>query len=494
MKQHLLRAWLGFLFLFGGCLCAEEGLEEVHVPDSTVSSESEPLEVGQQKVVVVPITDAIGNANFYVLRRAVKDAIRDEADVLVLDINTPGGRVDKMLEMVDAILEFPGTTIAYVNDEAMSAGAFISMSTKEIWFAPHSVIGAAEVVSSNGEDVNESMKRKIESYLNGKIRAIVEGYRYRADIMRAMSDPDFELKLDDQVLCEKGKLLTLTYTEAMKPYGEPPEPLLGSGIAADLEDLLNQKYGEGNYVYIEHKITWSEELAKYMEKIAPILLGLGILGLFIEFKTPGFGIFGIGGILLILIVFASNYVAGLAGYEAVIFLILGMLLILLELFLAPGVIVLAAAGLLMMFGAILWSLADIWPRPENVDGFSMPDLSVFIGPLYQIFFSMALAVVLFVLLLRFLPKSWFWDKLVLNTAVAAPDRVVAGGASSVTGVPEQLPAVGSKGVAITDLHPGGTVEIEGTYYEAQVNLFDIRTGEAVVVTGYKNFYLLVEKL
>jgi len=471
-----------FLFLSGfvGSLVHAETKEE------TVSSAAE------KHVVVVPIEDTIGNANYYVVRRSVKEAIRDGADVLVLDINTPGGRVDKMLEIVDAILEFPGTTIAYVNDEAMSAGAFISMSANEIWFAPRAVIGAAEVVGGSGEDVNESMKRKIESYLNGKMRAIVEDYPYRADIMRAMNDPDFVLKIGDEVLCKEDELLTLTYTEAMKEYGDPPTPLLGSGIADDITDLLNQKLGSGNYVIETNEITWSENLAKLMEKVAPILLTLGILGLFIEFKTPGFGIFGICGLGLLLIVFAGNYVAGLAGYEPVIFLLLGVLLILLEIFIAPGVMILAGLGLIFLFGSMIWSLADIWPSTDD-GGFVIPGMDVFISPLMQVVGSFCAAIILLALLFRFLPKSLFWDKLVLKTTSPSPDAVVSGGASSMGGTPDALPDIGTKGVAITDLHPGGTVEVDGKYYEAQVVLEDLKTGTPVVVTGYKHFYLLVEK-
>jgi membrane-bound serine protease (ClpP class) len=113
--------------------------------------------------------------------------------------------------------------------------------------------------------------------------------------------------------------------------------------------------------------------------------------------------------------------------------------------------------------------------------------------MFEVMVYLCVAIILFALLLRFLPKSFFWDKLVLRTTSAEADTVIAGGASSTGGTPASLPDVGKQGVAVTDLHPGGTVEIDGKYFEAQVSLEDLKTGTHIVVTGYKHFYLLVEK-
>jgi len=164
----------------------------------------------------------------------------------------------------------------------------------------------------------------------------------------------------------------------------------------------------------------------------------------------------------------------------------------LEIFLAPGVMILAGLGMVFMLGSVIWSLADVWPS-DSGGGFVIPGMDVFISPMLQVFGSLCAAFILLALLLRFLPKSLFWDKLVLNTTSADADAVIAGGASTTGRKPDSLPKTGSRGIAITDLHPGGTVEIDGTYYEAQVVLEDIKTGTKVIVSGYKHFYLLVEK-
>ena len=100
-----------------------------------------------------------------------------------------------------------------------------------------------------------------------------------------MIDPDYELKIGDKLIKPKGELLSLTATEANKTYGNPAQSLLGAGIAKSIDELLTKKYGAGNYVIRQFQVTWSEELAQYLNAAAPILLGLGLLALFIEFMA-----------------------------------------------------------------------------------------------------------------------------------------------------------------------------------------------------------------
>ncbi|MBC8039050.1 MAG: hypothetical protein H7Y06_00755, partial [Opitutaceae bacterium] len=313
-------------------------------------------------VVVIPVREGIDKPILYVLRRGLKEAIEKKADVLVLDMETPGGRLDVTFEIMEALEKFEGETITFVNKEAISAGAFISATTKEIWFAPRGIIGAAAAVSSGGEDIQETMQLKINSFLRAKVRAMSEGQPYRGAAVSAMLDKDYELKIGEEVLKPKGELLSLTATEASKSYGQPPQPLLAAGIANDVDHLLVQKYGAGNFTVQTLEVTWSEELATYLTAISPILMGLGLLAVFIEFKTPGFGFFGITGGVLLGIVFFGHYAAGLSGHEPALVFVLGVLLVAAEIFFFPGVIVAALTGVLLMLGALVWSMADLWPN------------------------------------------------------------------------------------------------------------------------------------
>ncbi len=272
-----------------------------------------PAASGPTRVVVIPVRDQIADPVLFILRRGLKAAGKN--DFVVLDMKTPGGALGTALEMMEALDKFEGRTATYINDEAISAGAFISAVTDDIYFAPKGIIGAAAAVSSQGAEIPETMRLKVNSFLEAKVGAYTEGKRYRAEVLTAMFDKDYELKIGEKVIKAKGKLLSLTATQAAELYGEPPAPLLSSGAAKSLEALLDEKFGAGNYRIERLAVTWSERLAQYITNYASILLGLGILCLYIEFKTPGFGVFGLSGGALLLLVFFGHYVAGLSGYE-----------------------------------------------------------------------------------------------------------------------------------------------------------------------------------
>lgn len=467
----------------------------VPLPVITPAERAAALVSGDGRVHVyrVPITEAISKPNMFILRRSIKQAIEQDVKVIVIDMDTPGGRLDITLDMMELLDRFEGETITYVNKDAISAGAYISMATDSIYFSPAGVMGAAAVVSGGGEEIDESMKAKINSYLLARMRSYTEEFPYRSQLIRAMADLDYELKIDGKVLKESGELLSLTASEAVALYGTPPRPLLADGIAEDLDQLLSERYGAGAYQLETFEISWSEEAAKYLDSIAPILLGLGLLLLFIEFKTPGFGIFGIGGLTLVGVVFASNYLAGLAGFEAILFFILGLAFIVVDIFLLPGTFIFLSVGLLLILGSLMWTLSDVWPVPAG-DGpagipFTISPDSLWIA-LYEMVGAFAIAFIGLWLIWRFLPNTPLYGRLVHTVAGAMPDPVVTGG-KDVPG-PESLPPIGSEGRVVQPLHPLGEVEIGGIRYQATVEIGAIDRDTPVKVTGYKHFNLLVE--
>ncbi len=431
----------------------------------------------------------------YILRRGTKDAIAAEADVILLEIDTPGGRLDVTLEIMEILSRFPGETLAYVNDEAVSAGAYISAATDDIYFAPRALIGSAAVVAGGGQEIPPTIKEKINSYLRAKVRTVAGAHPYRADVIRAMMDENFELRIDDAVIKPAGELLSLTAPEAMERYGEPPIPLLGRGIYDTIEALLETRYGVDNYELVSVELTWSEGLARYMAGIAPVLLGIGLLLLFIEFKTPGFGVFGFAGIVLLLVVFASNYVAGLAGYEPVLLFFLGVILVIVEIFLFPGLIVFAFLGILCILGALLWSLTDVWPSgTEGDDGTPFQlEIGMLLEPLQTLGLSLLVMIAGLIIIWRFLPQTSVYGKLVLQSTTGPANPLPAGGAST-TSPQTALPEPGAVGVAVTDLFPHGEIEIDGQRYQAAVSVGSLERGTRVEVEGRRNFYLLVRRI
>ncbi len=436
------------------------------------------------KVVVIPIREAIAKPELFILRRGLKEAIEAKVETIVLDMETPGGSLDVTFDMLKALEKFPGKTVTYINREAISAGALISAGTDDIYFAPGGLIGAAAPVLATGGQLDDAMRGKIVSYLKARVRSVSEGKGYRGQVISAMIDMESEFKIGDTVIKEKGELLSLTAQEAVKRYGEPPQTLLGEGIAENLDALLDRIHGAGQYSVVRLEITWSEKLAQYLTSLTPLLLGLGMLLMFIEFKTPGFGIFGISGIVLLSVVFLSQYVAGLSGHEPLLFFLIGVMLVVLELIFFPGFLVFILTGSVLMLGSLVWSMADLWPEePITLSG------DVFVRPLLNVGAGLGLAVVLFWALLKFLPKGTLVDRLVLTAAVAGEP----GATHSLTGDgPTGGSLLGTAGVAATALFPSGQVEIAGRRYEARLAVGFADAGTPVKVTGLAEFGLIVE--
>lgn len=477
----------------------ESGAEEsvattADAPRATISSLErvipEPPEGGWD-VYVVPIEDAITKPQLYILRRALKEAIANDVEVILLDMNTPGGDLYTTLEMMEALDYFEGTTMTFVDKEAISAGSYISIATDDIWFAPGGVMGAAAVITGQGEDLNQTLKSKIDSYLRARVRAISKEHRYRADVQRAMMDINFELEIDGTVIKEEGELLTITADEAIELYGNPPQSLLAQGIADDIDDLLTQKFGAGNYNIRTFEVTWSEQFAKWFQTISPILISAGILLLIFEMKTPGVGVFAVGGVTLLLIVFASQYFAGMAGNEPMLIFLVGIVLIGVEIFLIPGTLIAGVLGGVCVMGSLVWALADIWPK--GAKGFSI-SAEVFFIPVAQVSVGLIVAFLAAIAFVKFLPDSPLKRALVLGATVSGRSPAMAGGGRLIDvreGEENKQPEPGDRGITTTSLHPGGQVEIDGRRFQATALTGTIDSGQAIEVVERRDFSLVV---
>lgn len=447
--------------------------------ETTPSGTSEPSEpVAKKSVYVIPIQGPIDKPNLFILRRGLKEAIENDVDMVILDMDTPGGRVDLCLEMMEMLDRFDGITATYVNPDAISAGSFIAASTQEIYFAPRGKMGASAVIQGGGQDVPETAGQKIESYLRANVRSMTEDYPYRSDVIRAMLDADFELKIGDDVIKPAGELLTLTATEAHATYGDDATSLLGSGIHDSIDTLLDARFGTNKYEIKNFEITYSEKFAKWAFVFTPGLIGLGLLLLFLEFKTPGFGFFGIGGLVLIAVFFIIQNIAGLAGNEPILFFAIGILLVFVELFFFPGMIVFALSGIVLMLGSVLWSMVDIWPK----EGFVISS-DALLQPMVTLVYGLTFAFVGILIFSMYFSGSWMEGKMVLAESLKG---------SSKEEHEASLPMTGSRGLTVTDLFPSGRVEIEGIRYDARSDLGVIDNGSAVQVVAVRDKTLIVE--
>lgn len=435
-------------------------------------------------VYVIPVKDAIGQPTLFAIRSGIKEAIEKNASLVLLEMDTPGGELGATLDIMKTIDRFEGDTATFINEEAISAGAIIASVTQDIYFTPRATMGSSEVVTGSGQDVDDSMKRKINAFLTSKVDAYIGEYRYRSQVLEAMIDPDVELVIDGETLSKEGKLLNLNARRAHETFGDPPQPLLGAGIHDDLDSLIETIADGRTIVRHDFVATWSLSLAANLMTLSPVLLGLGILALLVEFKTPGFGVFGVAGIALIAIVNFGHNVAGLSGYEGLIIFVIGALLVFVEVVFLPGVIFLALPGMLMMLGGIIWSMADMWPQETpNYD----ITFDIFLTPIYNLLGGILIAVVLFMALARFLPKSVFWDRMILAGAVEGTSQGEDTSRS-------EKPVVGAEGIAATDLFPTGEIEIDGKLYEARVDVGSVSKGSRVRVLRSDVFGYFIEEV
>ncbi len=462
--------------------------------NESISSEGNSSLEKMHIAYVIPVKDQIGPPILDIFRRGLKNAIKERAEIVILDMDTPGGELGVTLEIMEEIIDnlerFNGKIITYVNDEAISAGAYIAIASSEIAFSPKSQIGAAEAVSGGGSNIDSSMKRKINSYLKAKIRNYAGDHRYRSSVMSAMMDANESLIIegdpikasDGSIIKKKGELLTLTGEEACQFYGSPPAPLLGFGVFENYEEILIKKWGPGNYKIIEMNMNWAEKAGLWLNGIAPLILSIGLVCIFVEFKTPGFGIFGVLGIILILVFFGSKYVAGLAGQEELIVFLLGICFILVEIFLVPGFIIPGLIGFLMMIGSIFWAMVDIWPTPD----FSW-NFEVFRLPFWELLQSLGIAITIGVLLSMVLPKTPLWNRLVLS-------ETIGNSASKFTALKPLLSTEGMHGETVSELFPSGQVQINGERYEARAVHGRIAKGEKMEVIKIASMDLIVEEI
>jgi len=441
----------------------------------------------------------------YLVRRGVKEAIEAKADLLVLDMKTDGGRVDTTDDIIKTINRFPGATVTYVNDRAFSAGAFISVATQKIYMAPQSVIGAAApiVLSPTGDGVQklpDSYEAKMVSAVSALVRTAAEKNGYDIEVIEAMIDRTRELKRVEyvkqtngtvtavtNVLNEKGRLLTLTDKQAAREYGDPPKPLLSLGTVESMDALL-KKLGYAEAERHEIKPTGAEQLGAWLTAISPLLLIIGVIGIYIELKTPGFGIPGIVGITAFLLYFLGGYVAGLSGLEWVVLFLLGMALVAVELFIYPGTIALGLIGAALMLAAVIMAMVDLYPaKTPALPGLpAMPELVDFDRSLGILGVTTIGSVILILVLSRFLPKTPLYRAVVSQSA--------SGVRTEAAQEEKKASLQGQVGVTTSPLRPGGKAQFGDQVLDVISQGDMVPKGARVRVVGYSGTQAIVEVL
>ena len=437
-----------------------------------------------QTAIVIPVEGMIGRGLLYVMRRGIEQAEEAETDLLILHMDTPGGAVKVTEEIIRMLLAVPAptTTCTLVDPDALSAGSLIATATKDIYMTPSSRIGASAVVTSFGDIEEGDMKEKFVSSLTALVRSAARRNGHDPALIEAMIRRDAEYKIGDEVICPEGELLTLSGSEAARTVGEgeAARPLLAAGLVKDLDALLDRLgVPPENVQTIEQ--TWSESVARWIEMFSILFLAGGLLGLYVEFKVPGFGLPGILGIACLVVFFWGHHVAGLAGMEELIVFAIGVTLLLVEILFIPGFGVAGVTGIFFVLISLAMAMVQHYPGGGWVP--PTPQLETAAANLS---ITLIVAFLGMIVLGRFLPETRAFKRLTLASSTSR--------AAGYQATRETDTLVGREGVAATDLRPGGI----GQFGDERINIVShgefISRGTRIVVAEARGIRIVVEPL
>lgn len=425
---------------------------------------SAPAAAERPIVYVIPIDGVIDLGLAPLTTRVLEEASRAGAAAVILEVNTLGGRVDAAVLIRDALLQARVRTVAFVHQRAISAGALISLAAETLVMAGGSTIGAATPVEVGLPGAPaQPVAEKTVSYMRKEFRATAESRKRPPLLAEAMVDADVEIP----GVIDKGKLLTLTTEEALQHQ-------LADFRADTLEAVLEGLQLTGAELRRASQ-TWAETLVRFLTHpvMTSLLMMLGILGLIVELRTPGFGVPGAIGLLSLALFFWGHWLVQLAGWEEVLLVGTGVLLLALEIFVIPGF---GLAGLLGMTAL----LAGLGLGALGAGATWQAMMAV----LSQVVLSFLLAMVASLAVFRLLPRLPLGKRMVLETELPAEAGYIS--------APERDRRwLGKDGVTISPLRPAGIAQLdgervdvvsEGAFIEAGVPIQVIRVdGNRVVV-------------
>ena len=432
-------------FLVMGLLCLPVVL---FANESLLSQSQKPI------VFVMPIEGVIDLGLAPFVQRVLEEAATEKASAIVLDINTFGGRVDAAVLIRDALLESKVLTVAFINKRAISAGALISLATEKIVMADGGTIGAATPVQIGLPGTPaQPVEEKTVSYMRKEFRATAESRNRPPLIAEAMVDSNVEIP----GLSEKEKLLTLTTKEALDAH-------VADVQANSLEEVLlwlNLPNAEVRHM----EETWAESLVRFLTHpvVSSLLMTLGIMGIIVEIRVPGFGLPGVMGLVSLGLFFWGHTLVRLAGLEEFLLVCLGLILVAMEIFFIPGFGIAGILGIVALLGGLGLSLIGSGATWDS-----------WLSAMGQVSLSILVAILVALFLLRYFQRLPFGKRLLLKTSLLSKD----GYASSPEGDQQWL---GKRGTAATDLHPSGIAHLNGDRLDVVSDGDFINAGQPVEV-------------
>ena len=435
-------------------------------------------QAAEKVIYKIDIKKEINNTTRLYLKNGMEEAISHNADAIIIHMNTYGGYLDVADSMRTAILYSPIPVYAFVDNNAASAGALISIACKGIYMRRGASIGAATVVEQTGEAAPD----KYQSYMRSMMRATAESHgkdtiiQGRDTIYKWIRDPKIAEAMVDQRIAIPGlidstRTLTFTAEEAVK-WG------YCDGIAETTNEVITQYLGYNDYEIKSYTPSWMDNLKGFLMNpiFQSILILLIVGGIYFELQTPGIGFPTFIAVAAAVLYFAPLYIEGLALYWEILLFVIGLILIALEIFVVPGFGFTGILGAILIFTGLTVSLI------ENVD-FDFSGV-----PTGQV--GRAIMTVLVGLLAGVIGTIWLSSKIgskgVLRKLALQTDLETS------VSTPSYSSLIGEIGFAMTVLRPSGKVVIQDEIYDGVSELGFIEKGEKVKVVRFENAQVYVE--
>ncbi len=417
-------------------------------------------------VYVAPITGIIDLGLAPFIQRVLDEASAAGAVAVVLDINTFGGRVDAAVQIRDALLNARIRSIAFVNKRAISAGALISLATQHIVMAEGGTIGAATPVQVGESGTSaQPVSEKTVSYVRKEFRATAEARKRPLLVAEAMVDADVVIP----GLVAKGKLLTLTTEEALKHKV--------ADFRADTLEAALEKLGLGGAEIRRATPNWAENLVRFLTNpvLSSLLITIAMIGIILEIRTPGFGVPGALGITSLGLFLWGHWLVQLAGWEELLLALGGIILLVLEVFVIPGFGIAGVLGIAAILTGLIMSLVGSGDTFEFI-----------VGAATRVVFSLLLAFVASLVILRYLPRLPFGRRLILEDGLDASQGYASAPASD-------LQWLGRTGRASSPLRPAGIAEIDSHRVDVVSDGEHIDAGESIEVIRVDGNRVVVQR-
>lgn len=435
-------------------------------------------EKGGRSFYIIELHKEIDKSSARMFSDALKQAQAERADYCILDLNTYGGALDAADSIRTAIMHSPIPVIAFINNQAASAGALISIACDSIYMRDGSSIGAATVVDQNGEVLPD----KYQSFMRAMMRATAESHGMKYIIS---GNDTLELWHRDPLIAEKmvsaDSVLSFTPSEAItNGYCE--------GKAENTAEVIAHinNYEQIDYITTEHKSSLLDKIIYFF--LSPVIQGLLLMliigGIYFEFQSPGIGFPLVAAIVGVVLYFVPLYLEGFVQNWEIIFFFLGLALLAVEVFVLPGFGIAGVCGIILIVITLAFAMIDndiVFNAGDiNLIPLVKPFAIVLVSTTAMLFLSVYLAGKLF--------PSRAFSHIALKTSLSS-------GREGFVGVEKEslVELVGRDAVVATDLKPQGSVEIDGKTWQAQLNYGYAHKGEIVEIFSHEGGRLYCKK-